>query len=105
MESVSNTEDDVSDKDIIELWLDHGRQINAALEEAEYDLVVALIDDRGKLLPQLEGVAARLSDDQRTNLLEAEDNLQESMREHHEHIKKKLVGVGRMRLGVRKYNK
>jgi hypothetical protein len=105
MENVSNAEDDVSDEEVIERWLDHGRRINAALEETDYDLVAALIDDRGKLMPLLEGLASRLSDDQRSELLDSEDDLQELMREHHEYIKKKLVGVGRMRLGVRKYNK
>ena len=103
MEEVHQSDDDLTDSEIIERWMDYGRKLHTALEEADYDEVTALVANRGRLLKRLEKTAERLSDDQKNSLLANEEELQESMQKHREYMKKKLSGLGRMKLGVRKY--
>ena len=103
MEEAHQSDEDLSDAEVIERWMDYGRKLHVALDEADYDQVTALVANRGRLLQTLEEVADRLSEDQKKSLLEAEEDLQELMQEHREYMKKKLSGLGRMKLGVRKY--
>ena len=103
MEGKHQSEENLTDEEVVERWMDYGRQINACLEEADYDQVTALAENREHLLPKLEELAARLSDDQRTRLLDAEEELQQAMQTHRDYMRKKLSGLGRMKLGVRKY--
>ena len=103
MEEKHQSDSGLSDEEVVTRWMNYGRQINAALEAADYDEVSALVDDRGLLLGKLEESAGRLSEDQRQSLLDAEEELQESMQKHRDYMRKKLSGLGRMKLGVRKY--
>jgi len=105
MEDEHQSEEDLLDEEVVERWMSYGRQINLALEDADYEQVTALVESRGVFLARLEKTSSRLSDDQRKSLLDAEAELQESMREHQKYIKKKLSGLGRMKLGVRKYTR
>ena len=103
MEEAHQSDEDLTDSEIIERWMNYGRKLHTALEEADYDQVTALVANRARLLDRLERMAERLSDDQKQSLLATEADLQESMQQHHEYMKKKLSGLGRMKLGVRKY--
>jgi hypothetical protein len=89
--------------EIVERWQDHGRRIYAALDDTDYERVASLIDEREALLVALERVAPRIENDQRATLLSDEDELQTAIAKHTEYIEEKLSGVGRMRLGMRKY--
>ena len=103
MEEKHQSDSGLTDEEVVKRWMNYGRQINEALEAADYDEVSALVDDRGRLLGKLEESAGRLSEDQRQSLLDAEEELQESMQKHRDYMRKKLSGLGRMKLGVRKY--
>jgi hypothetical protein len=90
-------------EEVIERWRDHGRRIYAALDDTDYDRVAVLVDERDVLLSQLESVASEIDSTLKLTLLTDEDQLQAAIDEHYKQIEGKLSGVGRMRLGMRKY--
>ena len=104
MDAEHQSSERLPDAEVVQRWMSCGKQIQTALQDSKYEEVIALAEHRSSLLSALEETASRLTDDQRQSLLDDEAELQRSMKQHHEYMSKKLAGLGRMKLGFRKYS-
>lgn len=100
---MNEIDEDASAAVIVRRWRELLEGVYAALDAADDEQVLSLLDERWRLIPKLEVAAPEIEPAIKEEILKAEDDLRETLASHHDYVGEKLSGLGRMSLAMRKY--